>query len=240
MENTVIPKEKSQNALYFKHRSQIAKFTTPVAEGSDGGVRRDWVNPKTMEKGHTNEIQLDKIGGEWIDARIHTQEWEAKEGQPARTETSLLLALDQDGLVRVLKLNVFGGHGLSSPFTYFAKRCETIDPTLYTYFESWMPPNAEYAVLLYKQDVGEKWPQTRKCNYWNRTKEAYEGLPELVKTPGLGGKEEIDSKERDKYLYGLVEEFCKKVQGLNQNQKEQSQTQDAGNNVPESDEDVPF
>ena len=243
MTNTPVSKEKSESALYFKHRSQIDKFTCPVADDSPYGVRRDWVNPKTMEKGFTNEMQLSKIQGKWIDARIHTQEWPKSETQPARKEVSLLLSLSDDfGLVKVLKLPVMGKKGgISREFSGFARKCEGIDPTLNSYFESWMPPNAEYAVLMFKQDVdGEKWPQSRKCNYWNKEKDCYEGLPEVIETEGLGGEKEYDSKERDKYLYGIVEAFCQKVQDANKQEPEPLPNSSPVENETEVLDDVQF
>lgn len=245
MENTQISKEKSESAIYFKHRLQIDCFTSPVADDSPFGVRRQWVNPKTMEKGSTNEMQLSKIEGKWCDARIHTQEWPKSETQPARKETSLLLALKDDvGLVKVLKLDVFGKKsGISRAFSGFARKCEGIDIDKYTSFESWMPTGSEYAVLMFKQPVeGKKWPQSVPCNYWNKEKEAYEGLPEVIITEGLGGTKDYNSKDRDNYLYGLVESFCKKVQDNEKNKEAEEGLPNSSpaHEIAPADDDVDF
>ena len=236
MTNTEIPKEKSQSALYFKLRAQLGKFTTPLDESNPAGTWRDWTfDGKT---GKTYELQTDKIQGDLIDARINTQEFEDKDGKK-RKETSLLLCLEEAGQSRVLKLPVKGTYGLSKPFRYFAQRCETIQETKWCSFELWTPPGADAAVMLYKQDDGEKWPNTRKSNYpWNEANKDFDGLPPLIITKDALGEEQKDSKDRDEYLTKLVVAFCERIQNHQSNKPEPTPAE-VGASV-EEDEDVPM
>lgn len=232
MTNTEVPTVVPQAAIYFKPRYQLAKFTTPIAEDNPAGVWREWTNPRTNEPGKTYELQVDKIQGKFVDARIKTQEFQNDDGS-VRKETSLLLALEEYGTTRVLKLSVKHKGELSSEFKYFAKRCEMIDPKLKTFFELWKPPSSDRAVLLYKQDLGLKWPQTRKdCYTWDESKGDYSDLPAPTVTTKLG-EEVKDYTKRDEYLYGVVEKFCEKVQSLNsQEQPESASSEDVEEDVP--------
>ena len=227
MENTEVPKEKSQAALYFKPRYQLAKFTTKIDESNPAGVWREWTNPKTNEPGKTYELQLDKIQGYIIDARISESTFPARDGEPERKEKSFLLALeDQQGTatptVRVLKLKFADKYGMSREFKYFALRCNGLATNPYTTIEFWMPPNSERGVILYKQDEGGKWPTTIKSQYkYDEDNKQYIGLPEVVVTEDFAGNKQYNSTEQDKKLLQNVEEFCEFVQQANREKTEE-------------------
>lgn len=235
MENTLVPKEKSQSAMYFKYRQSIGKFTTPLPEDNPAGVYRAWTHPKTGDKGKTWELQTERLTGTLIDARIHSQEFD--EG---RKETSLLLSLEEFGVVRVLKLPVKSTKGLSKDFSYFAMRCEGIDPELECVFEIWTPPSAQYPVILYKQNTGAMFPTTRKSKYaWNEETKGFDGLPDIIVTEDFSGEKEYNSKERDKYLYGLVEAFCERTQAK-QKEREAKAASAPRDTAGDDEEDLPW
>lgn len=214
MENTTVPTEVSQAALYFKPRTKLGVFSSPIDEDNPAGAWRDWVNPTTNEKGRTWELQLSKITGKWVDARINEQEWENPDGSKRATK-DLLLALEDNGQTRVVQIPVNSKRGLSEFVSKFGRRCQNIDlDKTFTISQYKASSAGEYHTLVYSQDEGKRYPTAIKDSYWDKEQGKTVGLPAPKISESFDGKKQYDWTETNKVLYQNVLEFCEKVQSM--------------------------
>ena len=244
------------NTKYWKRmKTFFANKCEEQKDLNDNRTLRQYYNPKTKQDGEVYEYQTQDLDGLVESFYIEEQEWDGV------TIKNICMGLQGDGFVNVVKFALFQSGQLSKDAVKIARICQNIDFSKELTVSIWeafklakQNDKEETKVpvyLLFKQDdgSGKKYPPSIKSFYdYDEEAKKWIGLPEVEKTQGIDGSDEYNSKERDKFLYDILNKCMEDNKSLIEGHKNDrpttpaeeaaAETALAGNVEDESD--VPF
>lgn len=213
------------NTRYWKKmKTFFANKCEEQKDMPDGRTLRKYVNPQTKQAGETWEYQQQQFSG--LVESLYIENKEVEFGGRSFRVNDLCIGIQSDGYVDVLRIAVTTQKGsLSKDFMAFAKKAQNIDFSKELYIDIWenhkgaeKKDDGTFDVpvyLLFKHDVGEKWPKSYPASFkYDEAAKKYEGMPEVEKETSFDGSVTYNTKARDAFLYGIVNEVIEKNKDL--------------------------